>query len=223
MIQELINNRESSTNQQFNPNTQSDDTSHLNPMTSDNEQHQEREHNISISEQQNENEQHSGTKSQQIQSVDIEDSPLTYIGYISNYSCKSDDIVSPLCPTCGKYRNKIINLPPIPGSPQYAISCPEHTSTYFNVSDINEHIKTPNFNDEKLDNFVIVVKDYNESRDEKSHESTNLIPKDVILNAKKAGHPYRCNMYVYIPNENGSQQKVWMQDLSEYINDEVSK
>ena len=80
-----------------------------------------------------------------------------------------------------------------------------------------------NFDDEKLDNFIITIKDYNDGVGRYSYTSDEIfIPKEVLLNVKYTGHKYRCDMYIYINGINGSFDKVWMQDLTDYINDSLS-
>ena len=141
----------------------------------------------------------------------------TFRGYFSNYSCKginNDDTYTDICSECGDTVNFMLS------DGKMITYCPT-CKTVVVLDDLNPENASENFDDEKLDNFVMTVKDYNQGVGDMSYKSTIYIPKDVIINAIENNHPYKCNMYIYVNGINGSKEKVWMRDLSTLINNTV--
>ena len=100
---------------------------------------------------------------------------------------------------------------------QLVSSCPQcHNEIVLTAGDtnVNPVIASENFDDEKLDNFNVTIKDYNDGNGQMSYQSTIYLPKDVIINASNAGHPYTCNMYLYVNDINGSKEKVFIRNMS---------
>ena len=141
----------------------------------------------------------------------------TFRGYFSNYSCKgisNDDAYTDICSKCGNTVKFMLS------DGKMITSCPTCKNVVV-LDDLNPKNASENFDDEKLDNFVMTVKDYIQGVGDMSYKSTIYIPKDVIINAIENNHPYKCNMYIYVNGINGSNEKVWMRDLSKLINDTV--
>lgn len=141
----------------------------------------------------------------------------TFRGYFSNYSCKginNDDAYTDICSECGDTVEFMLS------NGKMITSCPTCKNVVV-LDDLNPKNASENFDDEKLDNFVMTVKDYNQGVGNMSYKSTIYIPKDVIINAIDKNHPYKCNMYIYVNGINGSKEKVWMRDLSALINNTV--
>ena len=135
----------------------------------------------------------------------------TLRGYITNYSCKgSTKEYSNICPSCGA----ITNITWING--WWEKLC----SACHKVSSIpkNPDIVSENFDDEKLDNFEVTIKDYYDGIGEQSYQTTTFIPIDVLKNAYNAGHPYKCLLYLYVDSTNGSKEKIFMRDMSSTFN-----
>ena len=142
----------------------------------------------------------------------------TFRGYFSNYSCKgieNQNAYSNTCSSCGSHNliftsseGKIIS---------HCLLCGNEVI----LDNINPKNASENFDDEKLDNFVVTIKDYDQGVRSMSYKSTIYIPKDVIINAINANHPYSCNMYIYVDGTNGTKEKVWMRDLSSFVNIKV--
>ena len=141
----------------------------------------------------------------------------TFRGYFSNYSCKgisNADAYTDICSECGNTVKFMLS------NGKMITSCPTCKNVVV-LDDLNPKNASENFDDEKLDNFVMTVKDYNQGVGNMSYKSTIYIPKDVIINAIDNNHPYKCNMYIYVNGINGSKEKVWMRDLSALINNTV--
>lgn len=141
----------------------------------------------------------------------------TFRGYFSNYSCKgisNDDAYTDRCSKCGNTVKFMLS------NDKMITSCPTCKNVVV-LDDLNPENASENFDDEKLDNFIMTVKDYNQGIGDMSYKSTIYIPKDVIINAIEKNHPYKCNMYIYVHGINGLYEKVWMRDLSKLINDTV--
>lgn len=138
----------------------------------------------------------------------------TLRGYITNYSCKgSTEEYSRICPICGNITNILwINE-------WWARSC----DRCHNVSPLpkNQEVASENFDDEKLDNFEVTIKDYSDGIGEQSYQTTTFIPIDVLKNAYNAGHPYKCLLYLYVDGTNGSKEKIFMRDMSSTFNTAV--
>ena len=138
----------------------------------------------------------------------------TLRGYISNYSCKgTTEEYSNICSSCGSTTNiRWING-------WWVSSCPEcgHTSPVPN----NPEVVSENFDDEKLDNFEVTIKDYSDGIGEQSYQTTTFIPIDVLKNACNAGYPYKCLLYLYVDGTNGSKEKIFMRDMSSTFNTAV--
>ena len=79
--------------------------------------------------------------------------------------------------------------------------------------------KFQNFDAEKLDNFVITIKDYSEGTDRNMLTKDLYIPKQVIEDAAEKGFPYKCYAYIYIDQLNGTIKKILIQDISDVINE----
>ena len=141
----------------------------------------------------------------------------TFRGYFSNYSCKginNDDAYTDICSECGNTVKFMLS------NGKMITSCKACKNVVV-LDDLNPENASENFDDEKLDNFVMTIKDYNQGVGNMSYKSTIYIPKDVIINAIDNNHPYKCNMYIYVNGINGSKEKVWMRDLSTLINNTV--
>jgi hypothetical protein len=141
----------------------------------------------------------------------------TFRGYFSNYSCKginNEDAYTDICSECGTTVKFMLS------NGKMITSCPTCKNVVV-LDDLNPKNASENFDDEKLDNFVMTIKDYNQGVGNMSYKSTIYIPKDVIINAIDKNHPYKCNMYIYVNGINGSKEKVWMRDLSTLINNTV--
>ena len=141
----------------------------------------------------------------------------TFRGYFSNYSCKginNDDTYTDICSECGNTVKFMLS------NGKMIAYCPTCQNVVV-LDDLNPKNASENFDDEKLDNFVMTIKDYNQGVGNMSYKSTIYIPKDVIINAINKNHPYKCNMYIYVNGINGSKEKVWMRDLSTLINNTV--
>lgn len=84
---------------------------------------------------------------------------------------------------------------------------------------------TENFDDEKLDNFEIIIKNYEDGIGTTMYNSDVFIPGIVLLNAwaKNNNYKYRCNLYLYIENTNGTIDKAFLGDFTDDIYDELRK
>ena len=134
----------------------------------------------------------------------------TLRGYITNYSCKgSTESYSKICPHCGNESHIVW----IDG--WWAIDC-ENCGT--SPLPKNPENVSENFDDEKLDNFEVTIKDFTEGVGEISYRTTTYIPIDVLKNAYNAGYPYKCILYLYVNGINGSKEKILMRDLSSTFN-----
>lgn len=145
----------------------------------------------------------------------------TFRGYITNYSCKGVEfskMYSNRCKICAHTVNFVLK------NGQLVSSCPQcHNEIVLTAGDtnVNPVIASENFDDEKLDNFNVTIKDYNDGNGQMSYQSTIYLPKDVIINASNAGHSYTCNMYLYVNGINGSKEKVFIRNMSNTINNEI--
>lgn len=140
----------------------------------------------------------------------------TLRGYITNYSCKgSTEEYSKYCPNCGNIKDNTIKW--ING--WWTLVC----STCHQESPLpkNPEVVSENFDDEKLDNFEVTIKDYSDGIGEQSYQITTFIPIDVLKNAYNAGHPYTCLLYLYVDGANGSKEKIFMRDMSSTFNTAV--
>ena len=138
----------------------------------------------------------------------------TLRGYITNYSCKgSTEEYSKLCPNCGR----ITNIHWKNG--WWVQSC--NACHYTSSLPKNPEVVSENFDDEKLDNFEVTIKDYSDGIGEQSYQTTTFIPIDVLKNAYNAGHPYKCLLYLYVDSTNGSKEKIFMRDMSSTFNKSV--
>ena len=135
----------------------------------------------------------------------------TLRGYITNYSCKgSTENYSKICSSCGSTTNIIWT------NGWWASSCSKcHQTTPLPK---NPEVVSENFDDEKLDNFEVTIKDYSDGRGEQSYLTTTFIPIDVLKNAYNAKHPYKCLLYLYVDSTNGSKEKIFMRDMSSTFN-----
>lgn len=135
----------------------------------------------------------------------------TLRGYITNYSCKgSTEDYSKVCPICGKTTNILW----IDG--WWVKSC--NACHYTSSLPKNPEVVSENFDDEKLDNFEVTIKDYSDGIGEQSYRTTTFIPIDVLRNAYNAGHPYKCLLYLYVDSTNDSKEKIFMRDMSSTFN-----
>ena len=142
--------------------------------------------------------------------------PCTLRGYITNYSCKgSTEDYSKICPICGNIASIIWT------NGWWAISC--ETCHHISPLPKNPEVVSENFDDEKLDNFEVTIKDYSDGIGEQSYQTTTFIPIDVLKNAYNAGHPYKCLLYLYVDGRNGSKEKVFMRDMSSTFNAAVNE
>ena len=136
----------------------------------------------------------------------------TLRGYITNYSCKGSTkkYSTVTCSNCGA----ITNITWING--WWANLCSACHQVY--PIPKNPDIVSENFDDEKLDNFEVTIKDYYDGIGEQSYQTTTFIPIDVLKNAYNAGHPYKCLLYLYVDSTNGSKEKIFMRDMSSTFN-----
>ena len=135
----------------------------------------------------------------------------TLRGYITNYSCKgSTENYSKVCPNCGR----ITNIHWKNG--WWVQSC--NACHYTSSLPKNPEVVSENFDDEKLDNFEVTIKDYSDGIGEQSYRTTTFIPIDVLRNAYNAGHPYKCLLYLYVDSTNDSKEKIFMRDMSSTFN-----
>ena len=145
----------------------------------------------------------------------------TFRGYITNYSCKGVEfskMYSNRCKICAHTVNFVMK------NGQLVSSCPQcHNEIVLTSGDtnVNPVIASENFDDEKLDNFNVTIKDYNDGNGQMSYQSTIYLPKDVIIKASEAGYPYTCNMYLYVNGINGSKEKVFVKNMTNTINNEI--
>ena len=135
----------------------------------------------------------------------------TLRGYITNYSCKgSKEEYSRVCPNCGS----ITNITWINGwLARLCMNCHQESPLPKNPEVVSE-----NFDDEKLDNFEVTIKDYSDGIGELSYQTTTFIPIDVLKNAYNAGYPYKCLLYLYVDGANSSKEKIFMRDMSSTFN-----
>lgn len=143
----------------------------------------------------------------------------TLRGYVTNYSCKGSTETynndNRICPYCGLEYAEIIWT----GKwwKKYCFNCGKYDPIPENPDIISD-----NFDDEKLDNFEVTIKDYTEGEGEISYTTTKYIPIDVIKNAYNANHPYKCILYLYVDGTKTNQkEKIYMKDLSDTINTSV--
>lgn len=142
----------------------------------------------------------------------------TLRGYITNYSCKgSTEKYSIFCPNCGGTTN--IHWEKENG--RWVQSC--NACHYTSSLPKNPEVVSENFDDEKLDNFEVTIKDYSDGIGEQSYRTTTFIPIDVLRNAYNAGHPYKCLLYLYVNGTNGSKEKIFMRDMSSTFNIAVNE
>lgn len=135
----------------------------------------------------------------------------TLRGYITNYSCKgSTEDYSKVCPICGRTTNILW----IDG--WWVKSC--NSCHHISPLPKNPEVVSENFDDEKLDNFEVTIKDYSDGIGEQSYRTTTFIPIDVLRNAYNAGHPYKCLLYLYVDSTNDSKEKIFMRDMSSTFN-----
>ena len=141
----------------------------------------------------------------------------TLRGYITNYSCKgSTEDYSKVCPICG---GKTTNILWIDG--WWAKSC--NSCHHISPLPKNPEVVSENFDDEKLDNFEVTIKDYSDGIGEQSYRTTTFIPINVLRNAYNAGHPYKCLLYLYVDSTNDSKEKIFMRDMSSTFNTAVNE
>jgi len=137
----------------------------------------------------------------------------TLRGYITNYSCKGSTEEYSKCPICGN----TTDISWING--WWARLC--NTCNHASPLPKNPEVVSENFDDEKLDNFEVTIKDYSDGIGEQSYKTTTFIPIDVLKNAYNAGHPYKCLLYLYVDGTNGSKEKIFMRDMSSTFNTAV--
>ena len=136
----------------------------------------------------------------------------TLRGYVTNYSCSgTNESYTKTCPNCGSSNTSIIWE-----NGWWVIRCKDCNKT--SQLPKNPDIVSENFDDEKLDNFEVTIKDYSEGVGEASYNTTTYIPIDVLRNAYNAGYPYRCLLYLYVDCANGSKEKVFVRDMSSTFN-----
>jgi len=139
----------------------------------------------------------------------------TLRGYISNYSCKgTTKEYSNICPNCGKAANIIWT-----NNGWWAKEC-DDCGTLSSLPK-NPEVVSENFDDEKLDNFEVTIKDYSDGVGDQLYRTTTFIPIDVLKNAYNAGYPYKCLLYLYVNGTNGSKEKIFMRDMSSTFNTAV--
>lgn len=141
----------------------------------------------------------------------------TFKGYFTNYSCNGDSstvsyLDSSVCKICGSKMGILIN-----NKGEVWYDCPTHGAQYNISSNYNPTIASMNFDDEKLDNFVVIIKDYDDGVGSMTYTSDIRIPKDVIINASKANHPYKCYAYIYLNNEDKTYKKILLSDMTNSI------
>lgn len=141
----------------------------------------------------------------------------TFKGYFTNYSCNGDSstvsyLDSSICPICFEKMGILIN-----NKGEVWYDCPTHGAQYNISSNYNPTIASMNFDDEKLDNFVVIIKDYDDGVGSMTYTSDIRIPKDVIINASKANHPYKCYAYIYLNNEDKTYKKILLSDMTNSI------
>lgn len=140
----------------------------------------------------------------------------TLRGYITNYSCKgSIEKNLNICSSCGA----ITDIKWSSNNGWWEKSCPK--CKYTSLWQKNPEVVSENFDDEKLDNFEVTIKDYSDGIGEQSYQTTTFIPIDVLKNAYNAGHPYKCLLYLYVDGTNGSKEKIFMRDMSSTFNTAV--
>jgi hypothetical protein len=136
----------------------------------------------------------------------------TLRGYITNYSCKGlTEGYSNICPRCGSTTTEAIWF-----NEWWIKVC--RTCHLVSRMPKNPEVVSENFDDEKLDNFEVTIKDYSDGVGEQSYQTTTFIPIDVLKNAYNAGHPYKCLLYLYVDGINGSKEKIFMRDMSSTFN-----
>ena len=136
----------------------------------------------------------------------------TLRGYVTNYSCNgTNESYTKTCQKCGSNNANIIWQ-----NGWWVISCKD--CNYTSPLPKNPDLVSENFDDEKLDNFEVTIKDYSEGVGKTSYSTTTYIPIDVLRNAYNAGYPYRCLLYLYVDGANRSKEKVFVRDMSSTFN-----
>lgn len=83
--------------------------------------------------------------------------------------------------------------------------------------------RTNNFDNEKLDNFCMIIKDFNEGVNEMHFWKDSRIPEDVLKDARINGFKYKCKIYGYVKTENQYDastpiyNKIYIGDCSDYV------
>lgn len=72
-----------------------------------------------------------------------------------------------------------------------------------------------NFDHEKLDNFTVIIKDFNEGLTEQNFSRDICIPKSVLKNARSKGYPYICKIYGYVNAHDRIYHKIYIGDVSQ--------
>lgn len=80
-----------------------------------------------------------------------------------------------------------------------------------------EEVGTYNFDNEKLDNFTVIIKDYNDGLDSKNFSKDICIPRGVLEEARDKGFPYTCKIYGYVNLHDDTYTKVYIGDMSDEI------
>lgn len=73
---------------------------------------------------------------------------------------------------------------------------------------------TYNFDNEKLDNFTVIIKDFDEGTKDRNFSKDICIPKSVLKDARSLGHPYTCKIYGYVNTHDKIYHKIYIGDLT---------
>jgi len=71
-----------------------------------------------------------------------------------------------------------------------------------------------NFDREKLDNFTVIIKDFNEGTKDKNFARDICIPRVVLEQSRAIGHPYVCKIYGYAHAHDRIYHKIYIGDIS---------
>jgi hypothetical protein len=80
-----------------------------------------------------------------------------------------------------------------------------------------------NFDNEKLDNFTVIIKDFKEGLSVKNWSRDICIPKNILINARANNHKYVCKIYGYAMvnkntiYENTIYDKIYIGDMTDAL------
>lgn len=80
---------------------------------------------------------------------------------------------------------------------------------------------TYNFDSEKLDDFTIIIKNYNDGINSQNYTKDVYLPINVIKDARSNGHKYTCKIYGYLQSHDNIYNKLYIGDITDSLYDVI--